>query len=85
MTQVGNHSQAEALSPSGGHFTFSNGSTEIPVWETGSGDVELQPHRTAVVPGNNRDALALSPDGTQLAVSDGGAVYLAPVSDIPQP
>ncbi len=85
MTQVGNHSQAEALSPSGGHFTFSNGSEEIPVWTAGAGDVEMQPYRSALVPGSSRDALALSPDGTQLAVSDGGTVYVASVSDNPQP
>ncbi|MEU7811074.1 TIR domain-containing protein [Pseudonocardia sp. NPDC049154] len=85
MPSIGNHSQAETLSPGGSWFTFSNGSEEIPVWQTAEGEIPESPTRTAHVPGSRRDSLALAPDGTKLAVSDGGALYIADVGTTPPP
>lgn len=76
----GVHQQGGRPSGNGQFLTGSNGSSTIPVWQTtGSTDPD-HPALTALADITRASALALSQDGSALAVADGGDIYIAPVA-----
>lgn len=63
----------------GGFITATNGAQEVPVWPTTGGGRPDEPPLTAQVPISGPGALALSPDGSHLAIADTGRIYVAEV------
>ena len=78
--QFGTHQSAGLPAGNGGFITATNGSPTIPVWRTSGPSNPDHPGLTAYAPISHPTALVLSPDGTNLAVADGGSIYVAPVA-----
>ncbi len=70
--QIAGHPSAD-----GEFMTATNGLPDIPVWRMRGRPVNERPTLTGSAPISNPDALALSPDGSRLAVSDTGTIYVA--------
>jgi WD40 repeat protein len=77
---LGAHQALGAPSSDGGSFSATNGDPTIPVWRTRGVSDSDHPGFTAEAPIQSPSALALSPDGANLAVADSGAIYVAPVA-----
>jgi WD40 repeat protein len=76
----GAHTYESAISADGSLFITSNGATHVPVLRTdGSGDAD-QPDFVVETPLPDQRTLALSPNGSQLAVAGPGEIYVAPVA-----
>jgi WD40 repeat protein len=73
----GVHDYAAALSTSGDFFTYTNSAEQIPIWTTSGTSNPDQPPLWGRGPGRLPQALAVSSDGTRLAVADSGAIYLS--------
>ena len=72
-------------SADGGSFSASNGLSSIPVWRTvGQTDID-HPPLTAEAPIGSARPPTLSPDGSKLAIADGGVVYVARVASPGEP
>jgi WD40 repeat protein len=68
-------------SADGSSFTVTNGGSQVPVWQT-SGPTPQEAAIEVEVPLADQNVLALSPDGSKLAVAGGGGkIYVAPVLD----
>ncbi len=68
-------------SADGSSFTVTNGGSQVPVWRT-SGPTPQEAAIEVEVPLADQNVLALSPDGSKLAVAgSGGKIYVAPVLD----
>jgi WD40 repeat protein len=66
-------------STDGSSFTVTNGGSQVPVWQT-SGPTPQEAAIEVEVPLADQNVLALSPDGSKLAVAGGGGkIYVAPV------
>jgi WD40 repeat protein len=78
--QLGAHEQAGQPSSDGRRFTATNGAPTIPVWSTRGTTNHDHPGLTAQAPISTPTSIALSPNGTRLAVADSGTVYVAPVA-----
>lgn len=77
---AGAHTYESAVSGNGRLFIISSGSTQVPIWRTdGSADLR-RPDFTVEAPLPNQTVLALSPNGSQLAVVGPGEIYVAPVA-----
>lgn len=75
----GVHSQASALSPDGGYFSYTNGASALPIWQAkGSPDFD-KPDRTAQTQPGGPVALALS-SGTLAAEAVGATIYVSPTA-----
>jgi WD40 repeat protein len=71
-----------AVSADGRFFTATNRSTEVPVWRT-AGETDLgQSDLSVRVTVSDQSALALSPDGSKLAVAGSGTIYVAPTAGL---
>jgi hypothetical protein len=78
-TAFGAHQYGAATSADGRFFTVTNGARVVPVWPT-AGFTDLGESETAVeVPVTDLAALALSPDGSKIAVAGSENIYVAPV------
>lgn len=75
--ELGAHQAAGEPSADGEYMTATNGAPEIPVWRMRGKPINEQPTLTAGAPIGSPDDLALSPDGTRLAVTDTGVTYVA--------
>ncbi|MGW5266660.1 nSTAND1 domain-containing NTPase [Microbispora sp. NPDC004025] len=76
----GVYNLASGLSPDGEFISYTNGDTTVPLWATrASADPDRfdHPDRTGLVEGSSPNALAISRNGTRLAVADTGAIYVA--------
>lgn len=73
----GAHQVAGAPSSDGRFLTATNGAPTIPVWRTSGASVNDRPARTAAAPISHPNSLALSPDGSHLAVADTGTIYVS--------
>jgi hypothetical protein len=82
--ELGVRQRAGAPAANGGFLTAANGAPTIPVWSTAgptAGLYEGSDQFTAQAPISDPPGpLALSPDGTRLAVADRGSIYVAPVA-----
>lgn len=68
-------------SADGSSLTVTNGGSQVPVWRT-SGPTPQEAAIEVEVPLADQNVLALSPDGSRLAVAGGGGkIYIAPVLD----
>jgi len=77
----GTHQYGGVTSVDGSFFTVTNGGSEVPVWQT-SGPTPQEAAIEVEVPLADQNVLALSPDGSKLAVAgSGGKIYVAPVPD----
>jgi WD40 repeat protein len=80
---MGAHERAGLPSANGLFFTASNGSPIISVWRTDETDPsQMAPRLSAHAPIQYLGALVLSADGTNVAVENGGSVYVAPVAPL---
>ena len=78
---TGAHGEASTISADGRYFSFTNGSRQIPVWDTAPGEADTdRPQRVASVPEADRQALAISPNGRRLAASVAGTVYVTDIA-----
>lgn len=84
----GTHIYAYALSDDGSAFTYTNSAPVVPVWDAAvatdqtAGSPGDGATRYGAGPGISPDAMALSPRGQYLALSDGGTMYVSsPVAD----
>ncbi len=81
----GTHQFGGTTSADGRSFTVTNGSSQVPVWQT-SGPTPQEAAIDVEVPLADQNVLALSPDGSWLAVAgSGGKIYVAPVPDEAEP
>lgn len=78
---VGAHDFASAVSGDGGFWTVTNGAERVEVWST-KRDTSAGPTGALEVPLAEQTGLALSPDGSTLAVAGSGEVYVAPVTPV---
>jgi WD40 repeat protein len=77
----GAHQYGGVTSADGSFFTVTNGGSQVPVWQT-SGPTPQEAAIEVEVPLADQNVLALSPDGSRLAVAgSGGKIYVAPVRD----
>lgn len=75
----GAHQYGTAVSADGRFFTVTNGARVVPVWRT-AGPTDLgKPESAVEEPVTDLAALALSPDGSRLAVAGSGGIHVAPV------
>ena len=74
---LGAHEASGTPSADGRYMTATNGAPNIPVWRTQGSPQNDKPNLTANAPISNPNDLALSPDGTRLAVTDTGVIYVA--------
>ncbi len=75
----GAHQYGEAISEDGRFFTATNGARVVPVWPT-AGATDVGQSKMAIeVPVTDLTALALSPDGSKIAVAGSEDIYVAPV------
>ncbi|MFD8703582.1 hypothetical protein ACFV1W_13285 [Kitasatospora sp. NPDC059648] len=86
----GVHNQASALAPDGGHFTYTNGATAIPVWASdGAPDIDHPSLHAQTQAGHPATALALSHGGSWAAEAVGSSIYVsrttAPDQSAPAP
>jgi len=78
-TAFGAHQYGAAISADGRFFTVTNGARVVPVWRT-AGFTDLgKPESGVEEPVTDLAALALSPDGSRLAVAGSGGIHVAPV------
>lgn len=78
-TAFGAHQYGAAVSADGRFFTVTNGARVVPIWRT-AGPTNLdKPESGVEEPGTDLVALALSPDGSKLAVAGSGGIHVAPV------
>ncbi len=76
---LGVHYQVSALSPNGLAFAWTNDGPDIPIYVTRAGEMDTDaPDATLQAPGNNREAVAISPDLRRVAVADAGTVHVIP-------
>jgi WD40 repeat protein len=76
----GAHTYESAISADGRLFIINNGATQVPILRTdGSADAR-HPDFMVEAPLPNQTTLALSPDGSQLAVAGPGEIYVTPVA-----
>ncbi|MFP5388159.1 MAG: WD40 repeat domain-containing protein [Thermoleophilia bacterium] len=66
-------------SADGRFITESNGASRVPVWST-AGPASREAVASAEAPLPQQKALAISPDGSKLAVAGPGEIYVAPVT-----
>ena len=81
--RIGARQLAAAPSDNGVFLTSTDGSTMIPVWRAHGVTDPDHPGLTAHVPmnsANSAGALALSPDGSRLALAGSGSIYVAAVA-----
>jgi WD40 repeat protein len=72
---------ATALSPNGELITSSNGASVIPIWETEKSNTSSPaPDFHAASTGPEPDAIAISPNGHEIATAANGSLYVAPVT-----
>jgi WD40 repeat protein len=76
----GAHTYESAISGNGGLFIVSNGAAQVPILRTNGSADARQPDFSVDVPLPDQKTLALSPDGSQLAVAGPGEIYVAPVT-----
>jgi WD40 repeat protein len=75
---LGAHQAAGLPAADGEFMTATNGAPEIPVWRMRGAPSNDRPTLTANAPISTPSYLALSPDGSRLAVADTGTIYIAP-------
>jgi WD40 repeat protein len=63
----------------GRSFSYTNGSTTIPIWRTRGPTDPNRPNSTAQAPIARPSALTLNADGSRAAVADSGVIYVVPV------
>ncbi|GIH67498.1 NACHT and WD repeat domain-containing protein [Microbispora siamensis] len=76
----GIYNLASGLSPDGTFISYTNGETTVPLWAARANadpDRFDHPDRTALVEGSSPNALAISRNGTRLAVADTSTIYVA--------
>lgn len=78
---VGAHDFAHAASADGRFWTVTNGAERVEVWST-ERDPSAGPTGAVEVPLAEQTGLALSPDGSTLAVAGSGEVYVAAVTPV---
>jgi TIR domain len=78
---VGAHDFAHAASADGRFWTVTNGAERVEVWST-ERDPSAGPTGAVEVPLAEQTGLALSPDGSTLAVTGSGEVYVAAVTPV---
>lgn len=78
---IGAHDFAQATAADGRSWTLTNGGERVEVWST-ERDASAGPSGAAEVPLAEQTGLALSPDGSKLAVSGSGEIYVAPVAPV---
>lgn len=78
---LGAHEFATAISADGRFFTKTNGNPLIQVWRTTGSASSDEPNATAEAPLPRQAALALSPDGSKVAVVGPGETYVTRVAD----
>jgi len=77
---MGAHQYADAQSADGRFFTVTNGAKTIPVWSTAEATPDLGESDFGVeAPVTDQSALALSSDGSKIAVAGSEGIYVAPV------
>jgi WD40 repeat protein len=76
----GAHTYESAVSADGRLFIISNGATQVPILSTNSSADARHPDFIVEAPLPNQTTLALSPDGSQLAVAGPGEIYVTPVA-----
>ena len=80
---TGAHAVTSAISTDGRYFSFTNGSPQVPVWDTAPGEADTQqPNRLAAAPPAGAVALAISPDGRRLAASGADGVYVSAIATV---
>jgi len=77
---IGAHTYESAISADGRLFIISNGATQVPILRTNGSADASRPDFIVEAPLPNQTTLALSPDGSQLAVAGPGEIYVAPVT-----
>lgn len=75
----GAHTYESAVSADGKLFIISNGATQVPILRTNGSADARHPDFMVEAPLPNQTTLALSPDGSQLAVAGPGEIYVSPV------
>lgn len=78
---VGAHDFAHAASADGRFWTVTNGAERVEVWST-ERDPSAGPEGAVEVPLAEQTGLALSPDGSTLAVAGSGEIYVAAVTPV---
>jgi hypothetical protein len=78
---VGAHDFAQAASADGRFWTLTNGAERVEVWST-ERDASEGPTGAVEVPLAEQTALTLSPDGSTMAVSGSGEIYVAAVTPV---
>jgi WD40 repeat protein len=81
----GAHQYGGVTSADGRFFTVTNGGSQVPVWQT-SGPTSQDLAIEVDVPLADQNVLALSPDGSKLAVAgSGGRIHVAPIPGETEP
>lgn len=78
----GAHVYATASSGDGRFLTSTNGAEDVPVWQTDGEPYPNEPDGYAQVPLPSQATLALSEDGSRLAVAGPGQIYVATVEPV---
>jgi WD40 repeat protein len=78
---VGAHDFAHTTSADGRFWTVTNGAERVEVWST-ERDPSAGPIGAVEVPLAEQTGLALSPDGSRMAVSGSGEIYVAAVTPV---
>ncbi|WP_328860398.1 TIR domain-containing protein [Streptomyces sp. NBC_00306] len=77
----GTANYAYAFSPGGGSFTYSNGDTWLPLWNTGVPTGGLDDHKAeATSRGPRPTALAISHNGRRVATATSGSIVISEVT-----
>lgn len=76
----GAHTYESAVSADGRLFIISNGATQVPILRTNGSADARRPDFIVEAPLPNQTTLALSPNGSQLAVAGPGEIYVTPVT-----
>lgn len=74
----GVHNQASALAPDGTYFSYTNGSSTLPIWPSkGTPDIDKPTLLAQTQTGHPATALALSSDGSWAGEAVGSSIYVS--------
>lgn len=77
VSLMGVHGAIPTSSSNGHYFTFTNGGRTLPIWSTAKpADTQKVPDLIGMSHGDAPQALAISNDGSRVAVADGGTIYV---------